>query len=385
MWMKSQWFFQAFVLSLLLNGILVGVFFYFLIRENPLPFFYTPPKIKQEKGVPPSPDFFASLRTLPLNDLFSMLKERQKVERRWAVRDFALGTLVETHEFAVWRALGKRALGGRRWKGEEESFLLFPGLDDESWEKIERFAKTEAYPWTTKGLFLRIQEAGVIDSPSEMIEAFSFTSEFVVLNTLFSRSNLPLHKGALLKLVLEGEWEMLENFFESEKKEADFSEQMRQELLVSYLDHGSQTAAYLLLLTDLEFVGEELSEEKVCQLISQLTVPTEEASQFLQEILEADYPLGAQAEARKQLGNWLQEPPEEVAKRFFPRPSEGELRPSFREAPPAAPEPSQHIVQPGESLWLIARKYHLTVEELMQANNLHSSTLKQGAVLKIPR
>jgi len=55
-------------------------------------------------------------------------------------------------------------------------------------------------------------------------------------------------------------------------------------------------------------------------------------------------------------------------------------------APVAAPESDFHEVkvQKGDVLERIARKHHVTVEEIMKANNLQNARLKIGQVLKIP-
>ncbi len=48
----------------------------------------------------------------------------------------------------------------------------------------------------------------------------------------------------------------------------------------------------------------------------------------------------------------------------------------------ASPE---HVVQSGESLWLLARKYRVTVEALQTANNLAASDhIRAGQTLRIP-
>lgn len=43
-----------------------------------------------------------------------------------------------------------------------------------------------------------------------------------------------------------------------------------------------------------------------------------------------------------------------------------------------------HTVSRGESLWLIARKYSTTVNAIQQANNLRSSIIHPGQVIKVP-
>lgn len=45
---------------------------------------------------------------------------------------------------------------------------------------------------------------------------------------------------------------------------------------------------------------------------------------------------------------------------------------------------TQHIVRRGESLWIIARRYGTTVNNIQSLNNLSSTTLNVGQVLKIP-
>lgn len=51
---------------------------------------------------------------------------------------------------------------------------------------------------------------------------------------------------------------------------------------------------------------------------------------------------------------------------------------------PAAPKTITHTVKSGESLYVIAKKHGVTVEELKSANNLKSDVLQPGANLKVP-
>jgi len=45
-----------------------------------------------------------------------------------------------------------------------------------------------------------------------------------------------------------------------------------------------------------------------------------------------------------------------------------------------------HTVKPGESYWVIAKKYQITIEELLDYNRLSTThVLKVGETLKIPR
>ncbi len=52
---------------------------------------------------------------------------------------------------------------------------------------------------------------------------------------------------------------------------------------------------------------------------------------------------------------------------------------------PTTATPTNHEVQPGETLWAISRRYNVTVNALMQANNITDASLIQsGTVLRIP-
>lgn len=52
--------------------------------------------------------------------------------------------------------------------------------------------------------------------------------------------------------------------------------------------------------------------------------------------------------------------------------------------PPAKSEPS-HTVKPGETLWSIARKYHISVDQLWEANELSHDRIHPGVKLIIPQ
>jgi len=57
----------------------------------------------------------------------------------------------------------------------------------------------------------------------------------------------------------------------------------------------------------------------------------------------------------------------------------------YTDTPYVAPEGSNtYVVKSGDSLWIIANKYNITVDELKAANNLTSNILNVGQILKIP-
>lgn len=380
---KSRWLVQILILSGGLNLALLATFFYFLIRDNPLHFSFPPIVEKIEKHAPPS--LLPKLTAASYEQLLQLLSDKRIVEEKYKVRDFALGTLATFHDFDVTRALKRGKLSQVKWVFEESSFSLFPGLADEDFRHLQLFAMQERWPFTTQALFRAISE-GKADLSLQVF--FCHSAEFLVFETLFARTQVPLQKGVLLKMALEGGWGKLQAFYEEQEKGCDLSDSRRQKLLVDYLEAGSKTAAYILLLTDYSFALNDLDDRRVCMLISLLTTKTSEAQSYVQKLTELPRSEAVKNQAMKTLSSYLGD---EVAGRFVVKPGKGvgepgigELRPVFRDKPPASPSPQLHVIQPGESLWLISKKYQVPVEALMQANQLQSPVIRPGKTLKIP-
>lgn len=376
---KSRWLFQTLILSTTLNVALVGIFFYFLIRDNPLQFSFQPRIEDEIENTPLNFSFVSQLKTLSFDHLVELLNDQRMVEQGYRVCDFAAAALATFHDFDVPRALGREKLSRRKWILDEMTFILYPGLSDRDFEKLIYFAQCEKYPFTIKGLLQRMAES---EPDTHLLTFFCHTSEFLLLETMFTRTGLPVSKGTLLGMLREGGWQRFLEFYEKQKERADFSDQARRRLLMDYIESGSRTAAYLLLVTDAEFASRQLEDRYVTLILKLLDVKTQEALHFTQQIATSP----RSDTVRELAGRRLAElSGEEVVGRYVPRPSEGNLRPLFRELPPAAPAPSTHIIQPGESLWLIARKYNVSIELLMEVNHLRSATIHPGKTLKIPQ
>lgn len=375
---KNRWLVQSLILSVVLNLSFVGIFFYFLIKSNPLHFSFEPKVEFKTEKLPLGHSYLGKLKELSLNQLVELLYDKQVVEHGYRARDFSVAALAAFYDFDILRALGKRQVSQRQWVFEEMTFTLYPDLTDSDFAALVSFAEVERYPFTTKGLLNQIENN---DRDPDLLAYFCHTPEFLTLETLFSRTKLPLSKGTLLGMVREGGWERLNACYEKQKKQSDFSDAFRQELLLGYIEGGSKTAAYLLLLTDPEFAASRLEDRHVVQMLDLLDVKTQEASLFVEKILASPRREPVRKRAFQRLSDFCGD---EVAGRYVPRPGEGQLRPVFRESPPAAPLPATHIVQEGESLWSISRKYSVPIELLMEANQLQSTVIRPGKTLKIP-
>lgn len=380
--MNSKWVLQTLILSVALNGALLCTFFYFLIRDNPLHLAYQPKEEREERPPPITPTLLGRLHTLPVEQLKELLQDQRKIQHGYRVRDFALGALASFHDVDVERGVGKGKLAKRKWEYGGDSFLLFPGLQDADFDQLQTFVAEEKWPLTPRGLFRLLRSAGVDKSDPALVHFFCHTPHFILLETLFARTELPIKKRSVLAVALESGWENLETYYEKQQTGTDFSDAIRQKFLVDAITEGSKTAVYLLLITDSTFACEELEDGQVVHLLELLTIKTQEAMQFAKLIVESPRSDSVRYRALERLSDFTGR---DLAGHFYEKPGLKKLRPVFREQPPAAPEPSTHIVQPGESLWLIARKYQVTLEKLMESNHLQSTSIRPGKSLKIPR
>ncbi|MFC2049259.1 LysM peptidoglycan-binding domain-containing protein [Chlamydiota bacterium] len=382
---NSRWIFQTLVLSVALNVALLGIFFYFLIRDNPLHFSYRPKEAVKSEHPPVPPGFLARLPAVSFDHLVELLSDVRKMEQGFRVQEVALGALAAYHDFDVERGLGRGKLSKHVWEYEGGRFFLFPGLSETDFETLKTFAAVEQWPLTSQGLFKKIRETGLENCDPALIGFFCHTPEFVLFETLFARTHLPIQKRSVLNLALEGGWEKFAVFTAGQEAGIDFSDECRQRVLLGAIDEGSKTAAYLLLITDAPFATQQLDDIHLARVLDLLTAKTQESGQFVQTIASSSRINAIREKAMARISEYTGNSPGEVASHFYEKPGQKELRPVFREAPPAAPAPGSHVVQDGESLWIIARKYKVSIDALMEANQMQNSVIRPGKTLKIPR
>lgn len=377
---------QTLILSGVLNVIFLGIFFYFFIRENPFPiaFEYAPLNPPVEKLILPV-EVIGELAPLSSQELQAKLNDDTHVRDGYRIKDFALAILGFRDHLDVRRALGKKNLSERRWKiGSKHELTLYPELEADDFVVIQAFLKEEKWPETSYGLYLQIKKQGTSADPA-LLQMFCQTPEFLAVEVLFGPTCLPIKKGTLLALLIETPWPLIDAFLQKQRAGCDLSEHARRQFLIQSLMAHSQTAAYLLLMTDFTFAVDQLENSQVIVLLDLISKKTTEAVRYLKEIINSLRPEEIRQQAVDRLKSLGVESKGEIAARPGPRPSIGELRPVFRDKPPASPPPGIHVIQAGESLWLIARKYQVSIEELKATNHLSSPTIQPGKTLKIPR
>ena len=331
--MSNRWIKQALILSGGLNIVLVALFFYLVCRDSQTRLFFAYKPVKLEKVAPPT-----LLEGKTYEELITLLSDRQ-------LRLPAVHTLITNFDFDLQRACMQ--LTPRR-------------MSNDDFEKVTHFAKEEIYPFTAKGLYNRLPETA---------ELFCYTPEYVQLETLFTRSRLPITRQTLLTLASEGSFETLSAYLLEQKAGANYGEQRRQQLLMDYINDGSRTAAYLLLITDLDFAKNSLTDDELIDLLQLLNVQTAEASTFVKALLDSTRNDVCKRKALDRLSDYEGE---EVAGRYTNRPGIGKLAPPWRERHPKALAPDTYVVKDGDSLWLIAKRHHVSIEALMKANHLQS-------------
>ncbi|MEZ5315379.1 MAG: LysM peptidoglycan-binding domain-containing protein [Chlamydiales bacterium] len=352
------------------------MFFYFLVIDRPLHFFFPRKEETKMEEMPLAASFLEDLQELSFDDLVELLEDRRILNQGYRVCDFAVGTLTTFHHFDILRALGRKNLPARKWVVNERVFTLYPDLQEKDLERLITFLKEEIYPFTNQGLLSRIQ-ANIKDK--ELLTYFCHTPEFILLEKLFLHHGISISKGNLLSMICEGGWERFEKYYLSQEEAVDFSQDMVRKFLIEYIENGSKTAAYLLLVIDSEYAIKYLSDDHIVCILDLLDVKTVEANDFVNQLITSP----RADKVRRGAWHWLNQHPsgqvEEMA--AF---TDKQLRPLFRDSPPASPSPSTHIVQPGESLWLIARRYQISVHLLIEVNHLQSTIIKPGKTLKIP-
>lgn len=382
---------QALLISGALNICLIATFAYFAFKgkESSLSFELKPIETsKNAAAFATNEQVLRAYSLLSFQDLLLRLEEKEAIEAGYAKRDLALATLVAFHHFNLEKALGgnfyqQRKITFKNEGGQETIDLnVFPGLTDDHYLAICKYAKTEKWPYTSKGLFFEMKRAKTGYDPS-LLEAFYFTPEFHTVATLFGRSGVSVERETLIALLTSGNWEILEHFTKEQREAQDLSLQRTVSFLIDYLHQRSPLAAKLLLEADLEFALKRLDDPHVLLVLELLAEKSTSVEAFTKGLLVSLRSDAVRKKAAGKLlafsGESLPEPysHEKMLARFFPAAP-------VKQAVSVQKTRRTHTVQEGESLWKIAKKYGITIDALKEANRLDTERLRPGKELQLP-
>lgn len=184
---------QALMISGSLNILLLALFFYWMVRDKPLPSSYQLKPADQEQQHPPladertSAEVITLFKHMPLEQLIAKLKNQQLVENGYSQRDLALACLTAFHYFDLNRALAGQPIPEQKrilslvsadGKGTKTDLMIYPGLSQQQYQAIVHFADTERWPLTSQGLFQAMKQPDSDADNSSLPAAFMLTPSF---------------------------------------------------------------------------------------------------------------------------------------------------------------------------------------------------------------
>lgn len=336
---------------------------------------------------------------------------------------------------------------GKYNDGRPAELVVYPEMSEKHFEAIRSFAATERWPLTSRGLFLTLQKEENIEDDSHLLDTFFMTSEFSTVEMLFSRNEHPVTKEELLKVILEGNWDRLSDFVEQQKKSHDLSQARRQHFLLEYARNKSKAAAQLMLKTDGTFAVRKLDDKQVLMLLQLIEEKSPQAELFASTLLKSPrsdavrklaaerlYEYGGTASpetylpqparhassltATAPIAASLDRPLGNSKEKVKPDPevkagsptgklpqtitvsssaSSNGQKPFAQQSDSPKPVPKKtlatsapkskdfyYVVQEGDSLWKIGRRFGVDIEVLRAFNQLKTDALYPGMKLRIP-
>jgi LysM repeat protein len=404
---RTKWLTQALIISGTLNISLIATFAYFVLKEKQEALAIELKPVPKETLVrDTNSQLLRSYSLLPYQELLLRLENKDLIEEGLTKRDLGLACLVAFHHFNLDKALGglclqKRTIPFTNNEGQETIDVpVFPGLADYQFQAVLQYAKTEKWPFTSQGLFYELKRS---PNPRDhaLLDTFYLSQEYHAVYTVFTKTGIHITREQIIDLICDGEWKTLSEFTQQQRISLDLSPDRRRLLLLEYLNHHSKLAAKILLDADLDFISKRLGDAQILTILDLYPDKSSTLGNFAKELLASPRTDTVRKHAAAILfdlaGESLPEPYNHqlALQRFLPhlapKPVEQALPTITTEAkvPLPAPLPTKakkklHTVEPGDSLWKIARKYHVSVEEIMRLNHLDTEKLRPGKQLEIP-
>lgn len=408
---KSRFLTQALIFSGALNIGLLTSFIYFVLHEKKESVaFELQPVQSESKNTPrqlSNAETVVHYATMSYAELVDLLSNQEVVEEGYKKRDLALASLAAFHFINLDKALHgfplqKRILSFQRKEGPESvDITVYPGLTEDQYQAVLQFIKTEKFPFTAQGLFFEIQQSKMPRDPS-LLEAFFLTPEFTSLSTLLNRAGVPLPAEYVVDLIAQGDWLLLQQFTQEQKLSQDLSPLRLKNLLCSYIRCRSVLAAKILLEWDREFVLKKFEDPDLMAFLDLFPHKTGSLEVLLKELITSPRSDAIWKKAAEKLyafaGTPCPDPYDHVATlqifapNFVPKTVKVEQPAAVQAATTVEfPKPAvsvktkrTHVVQNGDNLWKIARKYKVSIDALRKANHLETDKLRPGKELVIP-
>ena len=403
---RSKWLFQALIVSGALNlGFLAAFVVSTFKRGQEVGIVQEEPSILAKDRAYISGDsveVLCNYFNASYEELLLELSNGCLVEDGYAKRDYALACLVAFHYFDIQKALVGVPLQTRYLEfvhqegGERIKLEVFSGLNSTHFEAIYAFAKVEKWPFTPQGLYVYLQRMNKYSSiPDSLKEAFYLTPHFHYLWRLFNRLEKKVSVEELLQLVFEVQWDVLDKLYRELVVTQDLSEEVKRHVLIELLANKSSFAARRFLQEDMDFALSKLDDPSVVYLLSQIQQETPQAIEFARQLLvsvRSDRVLEAAGYKLYMLVGDTPPNPYDHTKalaRFLPQ-AVSKFNSDKEEL--VEQEPSRvssfkkvHHVVKGDTLWKIARDYHISLPELIKINNLNAkAVIRPGMELNIP-
>jgi hypothetical protein len=404
---RTKWLTQALIISGTLNIGLIATFVYFVLKEKQETLaIELKPAPKDASTVITNAQLLRSYTLLPYQELLLRLENKDLIEEGLTGRDLGLACLVAFHHFNLDKALGglplqKRTILFTNNEGQETIDVpVFPGLADYQFQAIIHYAKTEKWPLTSQGLFYELKRSPCPRDPT-LLDTFYLSPEYRAVDTLLTKTGIHISREQIIDLICSGEWKILFDFTQQQRVFLDLSPDRRRLLLLEYLNHHSKLAAKILLDADRDFISKRLDDAQILTILDLYPDKSPVLENCAKELLASPRTDAVRKRAASILfalaGESLPEPYHHqlALQRFLPQFAPKSVEQSLPAmitstkapipaAPPAKPKKKLHTVEQGDSLWKIARKYHVSIEEIMRINHMDTEKLRLGKQLEIP-
>ncbi len=328
--------------------------------------------------------FFAQIKGLSFHELVPYLTNRDGLDDGYCKRDVALASLVHFHYFHLEKALAGAFLQKRVVSFDSTEMEMFPGLTEQQFQAVIRFAYEEKWPLTAEGLY-RLLKLGKDPKEPTLVQAFFVTPEFHALQVLLPK----VDSGSLFNLSMEGGWDLIHGLFVSQQQMLDLSLEKKREFLTQAVRNSSKTAASLLLASDFLFVAKKLEDQTLLLLLSLVGSEEIDSEKLCMELLRSPRSDEVWTAACQALYRFRgEEYPSSLdvhaaIAKIIPQLSEVEVAQQVAEK--VTPVASRHhVVKEGETLWKIGRLYNVKANEIAKLNELDKDRLHPGMTLKIP-